>query len=106
MTEQDPQGTLEEGSARACLEMRDLSLWYGSEPALNGISMDVQAQRVTAFIGPSGCGKSSLLRCFNRMNDLIDGVRTAGSIKFYGAEINHDPIDVSELRRKIGMVFQ
>ena len=106
MTEQDPQGTLEDGSARACLEMRDLSLWYGSEPALNGISMDVQAQRVTAFIGPSGCGKSSLLRCFNRMNDLIDGVRTAGSIKFYGAEINHDPIDVSELRRKIGMVFQ
>jgi len=106
MTEQEPQGTLEEGSARACLEMRDLSLWYGSEPALNGISMDVQAQRVTAFIGPSGCGKSSLLRCFNRMNDLIDGVRTAGSIKFYGAEINHDPIDVSELRRKIGMVFQ
>lgn len=106
MTEQDPQGRLEDGLARACLEMRDLSLWYGSEPALNGISMDVQAQRVTAFIGPSGCGKSSLLRCFNRMNDLIDGVRTAGSIKFYGAEINHDPIDVSELRRKIGMVFQ
>ncbi len=106
MTEQDPQGTSEVDSERACLELRDLSLWYGSEPALNGISMDVQAQRVTAFIGPSGCGKSSLLRCFNRMNDLIDGVRTSGSIKFYGAEINHDPIDVSELRRKIGMVFQ
>ena len=106
MTEQDPQGTPEVDSERACLEMRDLSLWYGGEPALNGISMDVQAQRVTAFIGPSGCGKSSLLRCFNRMNDLIDGVRTSGSIKFCGAEINHDPIDVSELRRKIGMVFQ
>ena len=106
MTEQDPQGTPEVDSERACLEMRDLSLWYGGEPALNGISMDVQAQRVTAFIGPSGCGKSSLLRCFNRMNDLIDGVKTLGSIKFYGAEINHDPIDVSELRRKIGMVFQ
>ena len=106
MTEQDPQGTPEVDSERACLEMRDLSLWYGSEPALNGISMDVQAQRVTAFIGPSGCGKSSLLRCLNRMNALIAGVRPSGSIKFYGAEINHDPIDVSELRRKIGMVFQ
>ena len=88
------------------LVVDQLSLDYGTKRALSQISMAIEKQKVTAFIGPSGCGKSTLLRCFNRMNDLIDDVHITGRIEFEGAEIHDERVDVSELRRRIGMVFQ
>jgi phosphate transport system ATP-binding protein len=88
------------------LEIRGLSFYYGSIPALQDILLSLPRKRVTAFIGPSGCGKSTLLRCFNRMNDLIENVRIVGTIKLDGEEINAPDIDVIHLRRRVGMVFQ
>ena len=96
----------EESSNRPPLiEVEDLSLFYGSAQALKNVSVKVEEKLVTAFIGPSGCGKSTLLRCFNRMNDLIDNVRITGRITIGGQDINDD-IDVIELRKRVGMVFQ
>ena len=90
----------------ALIEARDLSLWYGATPALKGINLAIREKVVTAFIGPSGCGKSTFLRCFNRMNDLIDGVRIEGCITIGGQDINSRDVDVIELRKRVGMVFQ
>jgi phosphate transport system ATP-binding protein len=88
------------------LEVDGLSLWYGSSQALKEIHLRIPQKKITAFIGPSGCGKSTLLRCFNRLNDLIDGVRVSGDIRFENHSI-HDPArDVNALRARIGMVFQ
>jgi phosphate transport system ATP-binding protein len=84
----------------------NLSLFYGKVQALFDITMVFPRGQVTALIGPSGCGKSTLIRCFNRMNDLIDGVRTTGSLLLDGVEINDKTLDVIELRRRVGMVFQ
>ena len=89
-----------------CIEVNGLSLFYGQVPALKDIQLDIAKRRVTAFIGPSGCGKSSLLRCFNRLNDLIDDARTSGEIRLRGVDIRDPSLDVSELRRRVGMVFQ
>jgi phosphate transport system ATP-binding protein len=83
-----------------------VDLFYGSAPALVDVSMDIPRSQVTGLIGPSGCGKSTFLRCLNRMNDLIDGVRTTGSIQLDGQEIVDPALDVIELRRRVGMVFQ
>mgnify|MGYP003393724312 CR=1 FL=1 len=88
------------------LEIMALQLYYGSKQALRDIALAIPRKRVTAFIGPSGCGKSTLLRCFNRMNDLIEGLRMSGSIKLDGEDINAPDVDVIELRRRVGMVFQ
>ena len=88
------------------IETQNLSLFYGAAQALKNISMTVRERMVTAFIGPSGCGKSTLLRCFNRMNDLIDHVRIDGSIRVGGQDIHARDVDVIELRKRIGMVFQ
>ncbi len=88
------------------IEVRDLKLFYGEKQALNGINLPIPRQRVTAFIGPSGCGKSTLLRCFNRMNDLVDGVRIEGKIMLAGKNIYDRNVEVSDLRRRVGMVFQ
>jgi phosphate transport system ATP-binding protein len=90
----------------ACLEVDDLNLFYGEALALKNISLKVPEKRVTAFIGPSGCGKSTLLRCFNRMNDGIDGCRVEGQIRLKGDDIYARGVDVAELRRRVGMVFQ
>ena len=88
-------------------EIENLFLYYGQGgPSLKGITLNIPRNRVTAFIGPSGCGKSTLLRCLNRMNDLIDSVRIEGSIRLHGQEIVSPEVDVIELRRKVGMVFQ
>lgn len=89
-----------------CLNVSSLSLHYGEALALKDISMKIPRQRVTALIGPSGCGKSTLIRCFNRMNDLIDGVRIHGRIELDGTEIHDRNVDVAQLRRQVGMVFQ
>ena len=89
-----------------CINVNDLKLSYGEKEALHGINMPIPRKRVTAFIGPSGCGKSTLLRCFNRMNDLVDNVNIEGEIQLDGENIYHPDIDVSALRRRVGMVFQ
>ena len=88
------------------IEIDELSLWYGAKRALVDVSMAVPKQRVTAYIGPSGCGKSTLLRCLNRMNDLVDGVRMQGTIRIGGVDIHDPTVDVTELRKRVGMVFQ
>lgn len=88
------------------LESRDLRLHYGSMLALKGISMAIPARRITALIGPSGCGKSSFLRCFNRMNDMIDGVRIDGETLLDGESIYQRDTDLALLRKRVGMVFQ
>ena len=89
-----------------CIEVNDFNLFYGEKQALENINITIPEKKVTAFIGPSGCGKSTLLRCFNRMNDLIDTVRVNGEIKIDGQNIFHKSINVAELRRRVGMVFQ
>ncbi len=96
----------ETATSRLVLEARNLSLWYGSTRALNQITLEVAEKQVTAFIGPSGCGKSTLLRCFNRLNDLIDVVRIEGEIELEGQNIYAPEVDVNELRKRVGMVFQ
>ncbi len=90
-----------------CIEVSGLNLYYGREVhALRDIEMYILRNRVTAFIGPSGCGKSSLLRCFNRMNELIDDCQVDGDIKIDGKDIYLSDVDVAALRRRVGMVFQ
>ncbi len=88
------------------LEIDRLSLWYGETKALKDISLDIPAKKITAFIGPSGCGKSTLLRCIDRLNDLVDGVRIEGAIRFEGKSIYDPSVEVNLLRKRIGMVFQ
>ena len=88
------------------LNIRDFRLWYGKSQALHSISMDIPKGKVTALIGPSGCGKSTLLRSANRLNDLIDGVRTQGEMLLNGRNLYAPGIDIIDLRRRMGMVFQ
>ena len=88
------------------LRARDLNLWYGSFRALKDINIAITRNRVTALIGPSGCGKSTLLRCFDRMNELLPGVRVQGEVTFNGQDLYAPGVDPTELRSRIGMVFQ
>ncbi len=99
---------LAEGSGEedVTLKVVDLDLYYGEKQALKKINLDIPRHKVTAFIGPSGCGKSTLLRCFNRMNDLVDNVRIEGLIELDGQDIYAKTLNVAELRRRVGMVFQ
>jgi len=100
-------GATETGAAAASIEVRDVDFYYGSSRALHDITLSIPRGLVTAFIGPSGCGKSTLLRCFNRMNDLIDGTSLQqGSITINGVDIYSRDVDVIELRKRVGMVFQ
>jgi phosphate transport system ATP-binding protein len=94
------------GDAGTAVEIRNGNLFYGAKQALFDITMHIGERQVTAFIGPSGCGKSTLLRCLNRMNDLIDNVRIAGSFVVKGQDLYAPSTDVIEVRRRIGMVFQ
>lgn len=91
---------------KIAIEVEDLSLFYGDKQALHSIDLEIPEKKVTAFIGPSGCGKSTLLRCFNRMNDLVDIARIHGAIRMDGNNIYQPNIDVADLRRNVGMVFQ
>jgi phosphate transport system ATP-binding protein len=88
------------------VKIKDLSLWYGTNRALRNISMDIPDKQVTAFIGPSGCGKSTFLRTLNRMNDLIDNVTIKGEVYVDNVNIYDRNIDVVNLRKKVGMIFQ
>ncbi|RME34984.1 MAG: phosphate ABC transporter ATP-binding protein [Gammaproteobacteria bacterium] len=99
-------GRREEEQPTVTLKVESLDLWYGEQQALKSISMEIPRQQVTAFIGPSGCGKSTLLRCFNRMNDLVDGVRIEGRVLLDGQNIYDRSVNVADLRRRVGMVFQ
>lgn len=89
-----------------CIAVEDLCLAYGEKGTLIDITMRIPRQKVTALIGPSGCGKSTLLRCFNRMNDFIDEVQVTGLIELNGLDIHNKEVDVAQLRRRVGMVFQ
>jgi phosphate transport system ATP-binding protein len=91
---------------RTTLAVRSLNLYYGSMQALKNIDLEIPHNRITAFIGPSGCGKSTLLRCFNRMNDLVDVCRIEGQILLDGKNIMDRDVNVAQLRRRVGMVFQ
>jgi phosphate transport system ATP-binding protein len=91
----------------SCIDIENLNLFYSKDKqALIDINLTIPKQRVTAFIGPSGCGKSSLLRCFNRMNDLVDDCVIEGIVSLDGSDIYQQSIDVADLRRRVGMVFQ
>jgi len=97
---------LSKQSVSPALKAVDWNFFYGSNRALHDINIELPRRMVTAFIGPSGCGKSTFLRCINRMNDLIDGVRAEGSLQLDGMDINSNDVDVIALRRRVGMVFQ
>jgi phosphate transport system ATP-binding protein len=90
----------------ALFALEDLAVSYGDFQAIAGVTMDVRPNEITAFIGPSGCGKTTLLRCFNRMNDLIESAQVKGSVKYHGVDLYGPRIDPVEVRRRIGMVFQ
>jgi phosphate transport system ATP-binding protein len=98
--------TAGEAAQSPALEAERLSFWYGKNRALNGVTVAIERQKITAFIGPSGCGKSTLIRCFNRMNDLVSGIRVEGDVRLNGSSVLDPSIDVNELRRRVGMVFQ
>jgi phosphate transport system ATP-binding protein len=90
----------------SAIDVSELNLHYGKFHALKGVNVSIRPRTITAIIGPSGCGKSTLLRCFNRMNDLIDNVRIDGRILLAGQDIHRPGVDLTQLRRKVGMVFQ
>jgi phosphate transport system ATP-binding protein len=95
-----------DGALHPIIQIKDLSFYYGPKPALKSIDVAIAEKKATAFIGPSGCGKTTLLRCLNRMNDLIPDVRVTGSITLDGNDIYDASTDVIQLRRRVGMIFQ
>jgi phosphate transport system ATP-binding protein len=108
-----PQGTqlgvhttTDPGDLPVVFEVRDLSVYYGDFRAVRDVNLDVRQHEITAFIGPSGCGKTTVLRCFDRMNDLIIGARPEGVINYHGVSLYGPKVDPVEVRRRIGMVFQ
>jgi phosphate transport system ATP-binding protein len=106
-TSREMEAVPETPGREVMIDIRDVAFAYGSHQVLFDVDLDIPERAVTAFIGPSGCGKTTLLRCINRMNDLIDGARiTQGSISINGSDINASNVDVVDLRRRVGMVFQ
>lgn len=99
-TEEDP------ATRGIALASRGLHLYYGETHALKGIDLQMPERQITALIGPSGCGKSTYLRCFNRMNDMIEGVRVEGQIIVEGLDVHRQDVDLERLRKRVGMVFQ
>ncbi|HMR96722.1 MAG TPA: ATP-binding cassette domain-containing protein, partial [Microthrixaceae bacterium] len=92
--------------APVVFDVADLSVFYGDYRAVRDVSMRVRRNEITGFIGPSGCGKTTVLRCFNRMNDLIEGARVQGRIDYHGVDLYAPDVNAVEVRRRIGMVFQ
>ncbi len=103
---EQPEGYVKFDVPDPVVEINNINLYYGNKQALKNIYMDIAKNKATAFIGPSGCGKSTLLRCFNRLNDLIDDARVEGEIKIDGINIYDKDIDITDLRKNVGMVFQ
>jgi phosphate transport system ATP-binding protein len=87
-------------------DIDDLSVFYGSFKAVRNVNLDIRKNEITALIGPSGCGKTTVLRCLNRMNDLVEGARIEGKVNYHGVDLYDDAVDAVEVRRRIGMVFQ
>jgi phosphate transport system ATP-binding protein len=96
---QDPHESL-------VFDVSDLSVYYGAFRAVRNVTLTIRSHEITAFIGPSGCGKTTVLRCFNRMNDFIESARVEGSIKYHGVDLYDPQVNSTEVRRRIGMVFQ
>jgi phosphate transport system ATP-binding protein len=92
--------------AEAVFQISDLAVSYGRAPAVKGVSLDIYKNAITALIGPSGCGKSTVLRCLNRMNDLVSSAKIEGSVLYHGVDLYGSDVDPIEVRRRIGMVFQ
>ncbi|MFQ5656508.1 MAG: phosphate ABC transporter ATP-binding protein PstB [Candidatus Methylomirabilales bacterium] len=105
-TAQGAERAADPSASEPVIRIQGVNVSYGEALALRNITLDISPNRTTAFIGPSGCGKTTLLRCFNRMNDLIEGVRVTGTITIGGVDIYHPRVDVTELRKRVGMVFQ
>lgn len=101
-----PLPDLPDNPEEPIIKIRNLNVWYGDRLVLGDINLDIPRNRITAIIGPSGCGKSTLIRCLNRMNDLIPNARVEGQVLFDGKNIYSSDVDVTEIRRRIGMVFQ
>ena len=101
-----PSSTITDVKSKLALKAEKVSVYYGSNLAVKDVYLDIPENEVVAFIGPSGCGKSTILRCFNRMNDLIPSARVEGRIVFDGEDIQGKKVDPVELRRRVGMVFQ
>ena len=93
-------------TSEVVFEVRDLSVYYGEFRAVQNVNLDIRKNEITAFIGPSGCGKSTVLRCFDRMNDLIESARVEGTINYHGIDLYGSKVDPVEVRRRVGMVFQ
>jgi phosphate transport system ATP-binding protein len=107
LTIKAPRETPEEETSReAVFDVRDLSVHYGDFRAVRDVTLPVLEHEITALIGPSGCGKTTVLRCLNRMNDLIEGARIEGSVHYHGVDLYDAEVDPVEVRRRIGMVFQ
>ena len=94
------------GSKDAVFNIRDLSVFYGTFKAVRDVSLDIHKHQITALIGPSGCGKTTMIRCLNRMNDLIETARVEGEVLYHGVDLYDKKVDAVEVRRRIGMVFQ
>jgi phosphate transport system ATP-binding protein len=101
---QDTMDTIQE--TQTVLKAENIDIYYGSYRAVRDVSLNIPRNQVTAFIGPSGCGKSTILRCFNRLNDLVHGFRLTGKISYHGQNLYDSDVDAVEVRKHIGMVFQ
>ncbi|HKH05793.1 MAG TPA: phosphate ABC transporter ATP-binding protein PstB [Acidimicrobiales bacterium] len=99
-------GPVDAAALPVVFEVRDLSVYYGTFRAVREVTLDIRQHEITAFIGPSGCGKTTVLRCFDRMNDLIPGARPEGTLNYHGVPLYGPKVDPVEVRRRIGMVFQ
>jgi phosphate transport system ATP-binding protein len=106
MTSGAERGVVGTPLGEAVFEVRDLAVYYGPFRAVRDVNLTIRRNEITAFIGPSGCGKSTVLRCFDRMNDLIESARVDGTILYHGVDLYGADVDAVEVRRRIGMVFQ
>ncbi len=97
---------IETRQTESILDIEELNVFYGAFQAVSNVNLEIPKNRITAFIGPSGCGKSTVLRCINRMNDLVPSARVEGRILYHGQDLNSKKVDAVEVRRRIGMVFQ
>ncbi len=102
----DAAAVPEDDAAEYVFEVRGAAVDYGSQRAVDGVTLDIASQEITAIIGPSGCGKSTFLRCLNRMNDFIPGAKVSGQINYHGEDVYGPKVDAAEVRRRIGMVVQ
>ncbi|MGH9270023.1 MAG: phosphate ABC transporter ATP-binding protein PstB [Ilumatobacteraceae bacterium] len=106
VAQEDADVSASSTSHRVVFDVDDVDVYYGPFRAVRNVSMEIGERQITAFIGPSGCGKTTMLRCFNRMNDLIEIARVDGSIRYHGIDLYQPSVDPTEVRRRIGMVFQ